>query len=570
MRQLTRRNVFPLALVLLALAVHGPLLLSGLPGATYDGNTHMFFAAHYARDWFQPWNEQWYGGFSQTTYPPLAHQWIALLSFAAGIPAAYLLVQLVALLLIPIGVLRYARLWVEERAARYAAVGSIFLGSLALLVYQAGQLPMTVAAALLLNALPFVHQWVREGKKSDLWKGLALLSATAAAHHVTMLFGIPLFAAPVLWQAIGGDRRRALRALTVVLVAAAGMALVVLPFLLSPQVATSQAPIPHASRANYLLGARTGVNFWIIPMGALLLALPFALWRGARRAALRPLLCGWSLTLLLGLGGTTMVAPVLLGDLPRALTGVDLFQVLTFERFTFWATLMMLPIVGSLVLDLGERFRWPALAGAGLAALLTCGVAVGWAARRVMVNPAFDVQDVVSFLAQPEHARYRYLTLGFGNEFPLVARQVSANAIDGDYNSARLLPELTASGAGSLDKAKYFAGGLPALRQVLARANDYGLKYVFVHDRYYEPLLSFSGWHRVDSYDGGSVTVWEKDGVPPAKPLHLASVPRWQGIAWGTLPLFSSLLALGLIVGLRERRRDEDVIPVRSEAAAAA
>ncbi len=66
------------AILLIALAVHGPLLLMQLPLASYDANTHIFFAAHYANHWFVPWNTKWFGGFSQTTYPPLTHQWIAL------------------------------------------------------------------------------------------------------------------------------------------------------------------------------------------------------------------------------------------------------------------------------------------------------------------------------------------------------------------------------------------------------------------------------------------------------------------------------------------------------------
>jgi hypothetical protein len=557
-----RRAPFVAALMLLAAAVHLPVLLSGLPAATYDANTHMFFAAHYARDWFQPWNPQWYGGFSQTTYPPLAHQWIALLSFVVGIPAAYLLVQLIALLLLPVGVLRYARLWGDERAARVAAVGSIFLGSLALLVYQAGQLPMTVAAALLLNALPFAAQWVRKGNGRALAQGTALLVGAAAAHHLTMLFGIPLFAAPVLWSATaeGEDRKRAAaRATALVMAAAAGAVAVLWPFLRSPEVATWQVPIPHASRDNYLLHLRSGLNFWLIPQGALVLAMPFAFWFGVTRRRLRPLACGWLLTLLIGLAGTTPVAPFLLGWLPLRLFGVDLFHVLTFERFTFWATLMMLPIVGLLGQALLARFRWRAAVALAAAAVATCGLAVGWAARRVLLNPEFDVREVVGFLNTGDHGRYRYLTLGFGNEFPLVARQTEAASIDGDYHSARLLPELTSSGIGALDKAKYFGpAGMNTLRAVIARGNDYGLKYIFLHDRYYEPLLEFSGWQRAASYDEGEITLWVEDGVPTARPPDLrVRIPRWQGYAWGTLPLLSSIVAFVLVVGWRERRMAE-------------
>ena len=78
---LTSGRAIPLtAIILLALAVHGPLLLMQLPANSYDANTHIFFSSHYANHWFSPWNEKWYGGFSQTTYPPLVHQWIALFS----------------------------------------------------------------------------------------------------------------------------------------------------------------------------------------------------------------------------------------------------------------------------------------------------------------------------------------------------------------------------------------------------------------------------------------------------------------------------------------------------------
>jgi len=127
-------------ILLLAVAVHGPLLVMQLPNSSYDASLHKFFASHYAQDWFHPWNEKQFTGFSQTTYPPLEHQWIALFSHFMGLNLGYMLMQMIAILLLPIGVYRYARLWVGERAASYAALGSVFIGSLSFLVYGAGQL----------------------------------------------------------------------------------------------------------------------------------------------------------------------------------------------------------------------------------------------------------------------------------------------------------------------------------------------------------------------------------------------------------------------------------------------
>jgi len=193
--------------LLLALLVHGPLLLMQITNDSYDADFHKFFAAHYATHWFNPWNEKWFTGFSQTTYPPMEQQWMALFSHVMGLNLAYIFVQLIAILLLPIGVYKYARIWVGERAASYAAVGSILLGSLVSLVYVDGQLSTTWAAPLYLMALAYFYEWSRESRVMALCKALALTMAAASAHHVTLLFASVIFTIPVLVTAIM-DRKR--------------------------------------------------------------------------------------------------------------------------------------------------------------------------------------------------------------------------------------------------------------------------------------------------------------------------------------------------------------------------
>src|SRR5262249_20686822 len=183
------RSIPLMAIVLVALAVHGPLLLMKLPAQSFDTNFHIFFASHYAHHWFDPWNEKWFAGFSQTTYPPLTHQWIALLSDVLGLTMGYMVVQLAFVLLLPVGVYRFAKLWVDERSASYAALASVFAGALAFLVYQAGQLATVASAAIYLNALPYLYEWSVRGRGRALLKGVVISMAAAAAHHVTLLFG---------------------------------------------------------------------------------------------------------------------------------------------------------------------------------------------------------------------------------------------------------------------------------------------------------------------------------------------------------------------------------------------
>jgi hypothetical protein len=558
-----------LAIVLVALAVHGPLLLMQLPAGSFDTNFHIFFASHYVHHWFDPWNEKWFAGFSQTTYPPLTHQWIALLSNVVGLKMAYMLVQLIAVLLLPVGVFRFARIWVEDRAASYAALGSVFLGALAFLVYQAGQLATVASVALYLNALPYFYEWITEASGRSLIKGVAISWAAAAAHHVTLIFGVVLFAGPVLWVAWVDARDERVagsvagvfsRAVVFGVVVALGVGVILLPYWLTIiQHPIHQIPIPHDSRANFLLNPVTAVNYFVIPYGALILALPFILIRGSSSRRLRPLLFGFWLTFIFGLGGTTPLPKLLLG---RA------FDILTFERFTFWATLMAMPIVGMVVVELLDRFRAKAAVGLSLAAVTTLGLALAWlTANPFRPTSTADVAPVIAFLNRDGHDAYRYITLGFGSELARVSTYTSAGSVDGDYNSARLLPEMTSYGSAQLTNAKFYgAAGMASLRSMLGHANRYGLKYIFVHDSYYEPLLTFVGWRKIETFDNGAITAWSKDDVPPAHKIESDAVPPpWEGLLWGTVPIGVSFLAIFLELLLPVGRRVPVPVEVPAE-----
>ena len=558
-----------LAIVLVALAVHGPLLLMQLPAGSFDTNFHIFFASHYVHHWFDPWNEKWFAGFSQTTYPPLTHQWIALLSNVVGLKMGYMVVQLIAVLLLPVGVFRFARIWVEDRAASYAALGSVFLGALAFLVYQAGQLATVASAALYLNALPYFYEWITEASGRSLIKGIAISWAAAAAHHVTLIFGVVLFAGPVLWVAWVDARDERVagsvagvfsRAVVFGVVVALGVGVILLPYWLTIiQHPIHQIPIPHDSRANFLLNPVTAVNYFVIPYGALILALPFILIRGSSSRRLRPLLFGFWLTFIFGLGGTTPLPKLLLG---RA------FDILTFERFTFWATLMAMPIVGMVAVELLDRFRAKAAVGLSLAAVTTLGLALAWlTANPFRPSSTADVEPVIAFLNRDGHDAYRYITLGFGSELAKVSTYTSAGSVDGDYNSARLLPEMTSYGSAQLTNAKFYgAAGMASLRSILGHANRYGLKYIFVHDSYYEPLLTFAGWRKIETFDNGAITAWSKDDVPPAHKIESDAVPApWEGLLWGTVPIGVSFLAIFLELLLPVGRRVPVPVEVPAE-----
>src|SRR5258708_217735 len=482
-------------ILLVALMVHGPLLLMQLPAGSFDANFHIFFASHYAHHWFSPWNEKWFAGFSQTTYPPLTHQWIALLSTVTGLNIAYGLVQLAALVLLPVGVFRFGKLWVDDRSAAYAAIASIFLGAVAFMVYQAGQLATVAATALYLNGPPYFYDWSRFCQWRGLFKGLAMSLAAAAAHHVSLIFGLFFFALPVLALALSdahNDETKkntvavAFRAALFAILGLAGVGLVLLPYwiaLLKHPV--HQIPIPHDSRNNLLLNFITGINYFVIPYGALILALPFIIMRGMATRRLRPLVLGFWLAFIFGLGGTTPLPRCRLGGgtrVGRWLLG-GAFEVLTFERFTFWATILAMPIAGLLFTKLLDRYGGKALAGLAVASTVTLGAALAWTTNNPY-RPAsvLDVKPVISFLNRDGPDNYRYMTLGFASALARVSTYSNAGSVDGDYNSARLLPEMTRHGSAQLTNAKFYGTpGMDSLPAIPNPAHPSELKSIFFH-----------------------------------------------------------------------------------------
>ena len=566
-------RAIPLSWVLLlALLVHGPLLLMQLPNDSYDAGFHKFFAAHYAQHWFNPWNEKWFTGFSQTTYPPMEQQWMALFSHVMSLDLAYELVQLIAILLLPIGVYRYARMWVSERAASYAAVASVLLGSLASLVYTAGQLSTTWAAPLYLIALSYFYDWAREGRFLALLKSVALTLAAASAHHVTLLFASVLFAVPVLVTAVM-DRKRdgqdstvggvVVRAAIYAGLSLAGIAVVLLPYWLALKAnPIKQMPIPHGSRENFFSQGWLTVNYILVPWGALLLALPFVFSKGLKESRLRPLFFGFWLTMIFALGGTTPLPRIMLGafaGVVNTVTGANVrnpFDILTFERFAFWASLMALPIAALLAAKLIDRYGNKATFALGTLGALTMAGAIAWPVYHPIHDAPFSINEVVSFLNRDGHEKFRFLTLGFGTRLSDVGIYANASSVDGEYNSARLLPEMTQYGSAALTNSKYYgSSGIESLRAILKHADQYGLKYIFVRDTYYEPLLAFAGWRKQEVYDRGNVTLWVKDGIPPAHPTPYGKPPTaMEGLLWGTLPIGSSILALILVMAFPDRR----------------
>ena len=211
-----------------------------------------------------------------------------------------------------------------------------------------------------------------------------------------------------------------------------------------------QMPIPHDSRSNYLLNFSTLTNYFIVPYGALILAFPFIIWRGASVGRLRPLLFGFWVTFILALGGTTPLPKLLLG---RA------FDILTFERFTLWAAVLALPLVG--LSRCGNFGPFPECR--------RCGTCAGgsfkfWPGTHLADHKSLSSDTKLLMFSQSSISSTVTVTTitatlpwVLAANCAKVSTYTNASSVDGDYNSARLLPEMTQYGSAQLTNSKFYA-----------------------------------------------------------------------------------------------------------------
>ena len=524
--------------VLFSFIFHGALILTRRYRLSYDAYNHMFFGDHYRMDWWSLWEPRWYTGFPVNSYPPLVHQLIGLLSHVIGIDAAFAVVLWVTLTLLPLAVYSFSRIFVGKSSAGYAALGAAFLPSAYLTAHIFGQLPTLAAATTSLFGMAALNQYLREGDRLSGALTVSLLGTVMAFHHATLLF-LPwlviaitahlLMTKQVSWQAL------ATRFVIIGVLSTLAMFIVIWPFWQWGQTQSIQTPIDHASRHNFLKHPMAAVLFFLPVYGPLMVIIPAAL-SLARDRKFISLGFAFFMLFLLGLGGTT--------PLPRLFFGKG-WEWLTYDRFAFWASQILLPFFGMIVI-LFRRIRPKATRTKIFLPLAAVSLVVGLITTFVDLQPGpVDMRQIVGFLKQGNHSNWRYLTFGFGDQLALLSTLTSATTIDGSYHTARTLPELRSSGIGQIDTAFWFPDGLSRLDPILQKAGEHGVRWGFVNVQKYVPVLERNGWTKLKTLKGG-VEVWEN---PKAELPPLSQPPPENDLAsfsWGTLPILSLITSLCL------------------------
>lgn len=532
-------------------------MVTGQIWHSFDFPTHVFFASHYQRSWWSLWEPRWFAGFDVASYPPLPHQIAAILGWLIGNGNAVNLLTFGSVLLFPVPVYRLTERYFGREAAGRTCILAVVTPSILLAGYAFGQLPTLFALDAGLFAADALGAYLRDGRAPRYVLLLTAAGVTVAAHHATFLFLLPpLLGTVVLAEILTTRRHRQVLGRSAV--AAAGLVAVafavILPFWAWHATEyVTQVPIDHQSRHDLLQDlVAQDLFFWaehgVLPM-ALILAAPLL------RRSFRQTFPWYFLSVFLGtlgLGGTT--------PLPRLLFG-DQWAWLTYDRFSTWADVPLVMLLGAAAATwLSHAFqvtRAKASAGravvaeilpradsgrARLAWQATIGL-LGVSSILAAVMPALvqsepvpvDVRPIVQFLARDGNDRWRYLTLGMGDQAAILNSLTDAETLDGEYFTARRLPILTESGVGQIDFSLLWDPTARVLREILADPRPYSIRWAFTRDRAYEDLLSRAGWQHLTTLSN-SVQVWMPAApVPPVGPAPECS--GFLAIWWGIVPL---------------------------------
>ncbi|WP_375239168.1 hypothetical protein [Aurantibacter sp.] len=562
-------NKYLIIALLIGIAFHGTSIFFTLE-TTYDALIHLFFAEHYTNNWFEPWNYKWYTGFTVMSYPPLVHQSIALLSLIGGLKFGLFSVAIIAVILFITGVYRFSLLITSNRTiAGYSAILAVFSSSFIETLHLFGQLPSIIGISILMHALPEIYLWLKTCKYWYLATSVSLIAVTVTSHHVTPIFGMIFFIFPLIGMAImdvSKERVKTYKKITfivfyksftklfnrIIIFGVSSLFIIIgciLPYWInSKNNPITQVPIPHGSRDNFLEVTSSGLVFFLIPWGILLILFPYIFYRYYSK---RFLFFGLSITILtiLGTGGTTFI--------PRFVLGETAFNILTLDRFTLWASIMSLPLLGEftyrfangdLKILIQSKFGtiYHRIIGGILASLFIFMVIFSMSLNyfRPSQPQKIKILPIVNFLNQDDHDKWRFLTLGFGDQMAWLSSQTKALSVDGNYHSARRLPELTTRPVERLENSKFKGvAGIGSLQQFLTIPEKYNLKYIFSNDKFYDPILYFCGWQRLRRLENG-IMVWERLNITPLTSiLPKENISDWQKIVWGIIPLLTITIA---------------------------
>ena len=529
----------------LFLVLNASILASKIYMRSYDALTHLFFAHHYIRDWFNIWEYKWYGGFMVTSYPPFVHQILALLMSVFGLEYSFGVLAILTLVLAAYALKIFAEN-VFNFNSKLIMPMALLNPTLYLFLYVFGQLPTVFASVLSLLASSYMAVYIREGSKYYLAVSSLLASLAIMSHHVTSLFFLPITTLLALCNVVLKSKERR-KVVFKFLFFTSLCLLISLPIALMMYYSITstpmQTPIPHGSRDNIFSNiVYSGVFFWSTygPLAFMFSIVYYVLLR-------RNIIYAIVLTVLVvfGLGGATPI--------PKIFLGQTLYSILTFDKFSLWSSLLMLvPLAYYLEEELSRHAKKKSKIAlvAVISSFILAIVLIFLFLTLVypLQPPRPNIEAVAKYLNEKKGPGF-YVTIDMGTWFKELSIRTEKPTLDGGYNTARKIKLLVKSGVESIDSALFFPNGTFLIREILTNPDKYGIRWVITVGEKLRGNLFSKEFTLAKEIPGETyVRIWEnKEGYEESF-YKLFKVRRENSYIWGLEPITVGILTLILVL----------------------
>lgn len=533
-----------------ALGISGivALFLISIGFVTSDMTHHLFFAEHYAQNWFSLYEHQIGGGLNMGTYPPLTYQILAFLSFFLPIQAGYWILNVISWMALSYFATKLFSDYLSmDKDAEWFMYVLIF-SSIGILktIFVHGQITTMVGLAFGFMALFFLREAIISKKKSEFLLFALSYALVGMSHHFSFLLvslAIPFILADNMDLIF--EKEFVQRFMPSIIFTTFIISLGIWPFVANLLFGgTPTQEIAHFTRQSVFGMSAKQVKstvYLVYGLGGILFPFPL-LAQGLGLDKLRNYLKLYLVAvffLILGLGPTTPLPEIVL---------YGIHHWVTYDRFALFSSIIFTGILAAVTYSLvNSSFRdyrnhiLVLLAGI----FVVLNVALVPEAHHLAHGDPVDTpnehrEEMTSYMVDfldDKSSDYRYQTFGYGVPISQLYLQTDKPTLDTWYFSGIQKEWLRNSGVGDIDSADE-----TFIANFMNRSTEESVKYIFTIDPTYGPnyhnVIGDYNWEKksVKQFGERKLIVWENpEELEPLKtPKEDKSILNYS---WGTVPM---------------------------------
>jgi hypothetical protein len=521
----------------------------------FDMHAHLFFSKHYKENWFYLKDQKLSAGLDLSTYPPLAHQIIALLSFIFPLEVSYYIILIIFWVLLSYFSTKFFLSYLKVKDEKFwlTYLFIFFSSGILITIFVFGQLTTIVGLAFGFISLYYFVEFLKRNSSRNAVLFSLSLSITAFSHNLSfMLIGLfYLFIIIFEWKVF----LKKLKQLILPLACATLLISIIYHPSVAREFSNSLVPskeVPHWSRYPFISYVNFERWFSIYGISVCMLTLPLFLvlskikeWKRFLKLYLIAIIF-----LLLGLGRTTPLTKMFLG----------LEYWLTYERFSLVSSIVLTSFF-ALFIPIQVPFKNRKLNFIPIIFLiLFIGINLEWLYHshalffgnpvKTSDNKREEITSYVLSFLDNVSSNYRYQTFGYGRPIGEIYLHSKLPTLDTDYFTGRTIDWIRDSGIDEIDQTK----DKNFLDTFMSYTDEYSVKYILTFNDFYHQYMKLYGWKLLEtrSFDGKNIMIWEN----PNKIKEISLKREEIGVfnyMWGIVPL--TTLSTFLILLWKCRRK---------------